>query len=192
MKKRLHLVVEGHGDVSAGPNLVARVLAHLGRSGWFVNSPASRLPRAQLVNESAPSPNRPPLSNGLDRALGMAKAARADALVVLVDSDDDCPAAFGPPARLRLEAQMPSAAVMAVREFETWLVLSRPLAELARAGIRDAERKRDGKRMLERLVPGYLPTRDQGELARLIDVEELRRRSRSFEKLVRDVERLTE
>jgi hypothetical protein len=121
----------------------------------------------------------------------MAKAARADALVVLVDSDDDCPAAFGPPAQLRLEPQMPGTAVMAVREFETWLVLTHPEAERARAGIRDAEGKRDGKRMLERLVPGYLPTRDQGELARRVDVEVLRRQSRSFDKLVRDVARLT-
>ncbi len=80
---------------------------------------------------------------------------------------------------------------MAVREFETWLLLSFSDADLKRARIRDAGSKRDAKGQLAKLVPRYAPTTHQLELARRVDIHRLRGRSRSFDKLVRDVDRVT-
>lgn len=188
--KRLHAVVEGHGDVEALPCLLGRVLGHLGRRGWSVNKTASRLPRTQLVDATVPSPLRPPLQTGIARSIGVALAARATAVVIVVDADDDCPRAFGPEARSRIEHRLPAAAVMAVCEFETWLLLSFSAVDLRRAGVRNPTR-RDAKSELRKLVPGYAPTIHQLDLARQVDIERLRRASDSFDKLVRDVDRMT-
>jgi hypothetical protein len=189
--KRIHAVAEGHGDFEAFPALLYRILDHLGRLGsWLVNKPVARLPRSVLVDESVPSPRRPPAVPGFDKAIGLARASRSDALVVLVDSDDDCPATFGPAGTARICARLPGVA-MAVREFETWLLLTFSAAELQKHRIGVAERKRDAKGALRRLVPGYAPTTHQAGLVRRIDVGALRQRSASFDKLVRDVDSIT-
>ena len=43
---------------------------------------------------------------------------------MLVDADDDCPATFGPAATEIIRRRTAGAAVMAVREFETWLLMT--------------------------------------------------------------------
>lgn len=190
--KRLHAVVEGHGEVEAVPALLFRVLDHLGRtSAWVVNRQVARLPRSLLVDQSVPGPERPPRPDGLEKAIGLALANKADALVVLVDADDDCPASFGPPGTEIVERRIAGAAVMAVREFETWLLLTFPDSRLRAKAIHAPEAKRDAKGALRRLVPGYAPTTHQVEVVRRVDVARLRRRSMSFDKLVRDVEVMT-
>lgn len=172
----LALVGEGKGEVSALPTLASRVLHAEGVSDWHVRRDIIRIPRGQLVDESQPSPHRPPARRGFDQAL-----------VVLVDADDDCPRAFGPPALPLFKNRIRGSAVMAVREFETWLVLSHTPQQLERAGIRNAEAKRDAKKLLEKLVPGYLPTTHQLELTKKINVTALRSVSNSFDKFARDV-----
>ncbi len=183
----LALVGEGKGEVSALPTLASRVLHAEGVSDWHVRRDIIRIPRGQLVDESQPSPHRPPARRGFDQAIGVALAGRAQALVVLVDADDDCPRAFGPPALPLFKNRIRGSAVMAVREFETWLVLSHTPQQLERAGIRNAEAKRDAKKLLEKLVPGYLPTTHQLELTKKINVTALRSVSNSFDKFARDV-----
>ncbi|MBL8753127.1 MAG: hypothetical protein JNK15_07480 [Planctomycetes bacterium] len=183
--KRLHVVVEGHGDVEAVPALAARVLHHLEREGWIVHRVASRIPRGRIVG-AGPAAQGRPLAAGLELAVGFARAARADALLVVVDADDDCPASFGPEAAQLVTQGIPASVVMAVREFETWLAMA------VDASIRDERRRRDGKGVLRKFMPGYKPTVHQAALAKKVDVAGLlKRQPRSFVKFVRDLDRLT-
>ncbi len=74
---------------------------------------------------------------------------------------------------------------MAVREYETWLLHARPPDELVRHGILEVERRRGAKEALTRLVPEYGPATHQMQLTRAMDLEQVRARSDSFDKLVR-------
>jgi hypothetical protein len=86
---------------------------------------------------------------------------------------------------------MEGAAVMASREYETWLVESFADEALAKAKITEADlRKRNAKELRGRLVPGYLPTTHQLTVTRKLDIARVRERSDSFNKLVRDLARL--
>jgi len=174
------------GEATALPSLAARILALAGRSDWKVPRDAIRLPRGLLVDERKASPLRPPRKEGFEKAVGVARAQGASALVVLVDADDDCPVSFGPPAAALFHG-LAGKAVMAVREFETWLLLNHSPQDLANAGVKSPERIRDAKKALARLVPGYLPTTHQLQLARSIDIDQLRGRSKSFDKFARCV-----
>jgi len=160
----LALVGEGRGEVTALPSLAARILRDA-RIDWKVGREIIRLPRGLLVEESTKGPRGGPKAAGFEKAVAVARAKGAQALLVLVDADDDCPAHFGPAAE-GLFAGMRGAAVMALREYETWLVLSQPTERLLRAGIKQPEANRDAKKLLGRLVPGYLPTTHQLELTR--------------------------
>lgn len=182
--KRLHLVTEGHGDVEAAPELAMRVLVHLGRhTRWSITKRSSRLPKGKLVDERTGAAK----AEGLQLAMAFATSQRAAALLVLVDADDHCPARFGPTATKLLAARLPASAVMAVREFETWLALAH--TEAPRKG---AEQKRDAKALLLAVQPDYKPSVHQQRLAKAVDVEHLLARgSDSFAKFCREIDRLT-
>jgi hypothetical protein len=88
---------------------------------------------------------------------------------------------------VQLEQRLPAAAVMIMREFETWLALAH-----GRLGLAKAEARRDAKSLLRAIMPDYKPTVHQAELARSVDVAGLLNSgSRSFAKFVRDLERLS-
>lgn len=187
--KRLVCIVEGSGEVAAIPNLCARILRHLGvaPSDWMVDQDPIRKPRGSLVDERERSPRRPCRKAEIERAVALARKRRADAVLVLCDEDDDCAAIWGPDARQVIRRQLAGEAVMAVREYETWLLLSRSEEALAEAGIAAPERLRDAKKALARLVPGYKPAAHQLGETRRIDLQHLRLRSPSFDKLVRSL-----
>ena len=108
----------------------------------------------------------------------------------MCDSDDDCPAAWGPEAKKILSRRAPGGAVMAVREFEAWLLISH-----LRAGAlegRSLEQIRDAKGKLSRLVGGYTPTVHQRKLTERIDLDMVRMFSDSFDKLIRTLADLFE
>jgi len=182
--KRLHLVTEGHGDVEAAPELAMRVIVHLRRQKrWCVTRRSSRLPKGQLVDE------RTGVSKlaGVEKAIAFASAQRADAVLVLVDGDDHCPATFGPSASQQLGERLPASAVMVVREFETWLALAHTDVPL-----RKAEAKRNAKELLRAKQPDYKPTVHQTPLAKAVLVDELLAKgSASFDKFCREIDRLT-
>lgn len=83
-------IVEGHGDVSAVPELLRRLaFEEFGNYGLRVLRPF-RLPRGEIV-----------ANNELERAveLGARKLAEEGdrgGIFVLLDADDDCPATLGP------------------------------------------------------------------------------------------------
>lgn len=190
---RLVCVVEGHGEVLAMTTLCARVLhGHLGvpPERWFVDKDPIRHPRSGLVDERVLSPSRPPREDGLSRVVQLARARPADAALVVVDGDKDCPAAWGPPATALIQAQVPGFAVMAVREYEAWLLAGHAEASLEDVAD-DADAVRNAKARAGRVWRGYRPTTHQLEKTRTLDVALAIRRSRSFGHLVRAVAGLT-
>ena len=76
---------------------------------------------------------------------------------------------------------------MAIREFETWLVLGQPESRLAAAHITNPELIRDGKRLMKRLIANYKPSTHQLAATKKLDLESLRARSDSFDKLFRSL-----
>jgi hypothetical protein len=186
----LGVIVEGDGEVAAAPVLLRRIAAQLGR---VINVPRPfRVPRGKLVKPRE-----------LQRAVeAVARQCGPGApILVLLDADDDCVKDLA--ARLLAEARAaradrPVAVVLANREFEAWFLAAldslrgqRYLAEDAR-WPGDPEAVRDAKGALgELMAPArYSPSIDQVALASRMDLELARARSRSFDKLCRDVARL--
>lgn len=187
MMKRLVCVVEGKGEVAAIPSLVARILRDNGRHEWVVDQEPIRHSRSLLVDERRPSPLRPPREDGLEQVLCLARARKATAVVVLVDADNDCAATWGKAATGIVTRQFVGGAVMAVREFESWLLASFSNRARSLVGAARIEHARDAKGLLQRLEPGYKPTTHQLRLTRRIDIGATRRESESFDKFVRTV-----
>lgn len=188
--KRIVCVVEGKGEVEAVPNLCSRILRELEVWDWFVDPAPIRQPRGRLVEERVRSPMRPAKDVELGRAVQLAlRSRRADAVLVLCDSDDDCPAVWGPSATQRLSSLCRGAAVMVQREYESWLLHGiRAFGHLEVATI---EGRRDAKKLLCVHRPGYLPTVHQLVLTRELDIRRCWARSDSFDKLVRSIAVLT-
>lgn len=188
---RLVCVVEGHGEVEAIPVLCGRVLGRLGVTGWAIDKFPVRQPRSRLVEETVASPRRPCRTDGMSRALAMAHARPATAVLVVCDSDDDCAASWGTSADAMPTQVVPFKAVMAVREYEAWLLWSRSDIELLRAHATNPDIVRDAKGALRRLVPGYMPTVHQLAETRRLDIDRVWARSDSFDKLVRALAQIT-
>ncbi|MEU8196609.1 DUF4276 family protein [Microbispora amethystogenes] len=185
-------VVEGEGEVSALPVLLRRIAGTL--SLWNVRiPPPRRVPRTKLV---APG--------GVEDAVLQAsyQVTGAGGILLLIDSDDDCPATLGPAlldrAR-RARGDKEISVVLAHREFEAWFLAAAP----SLAGHRgladplepppDPEAIRGAKEWLSaRKIDGtpYKPTVDQAPLAGAFDLELARKAAPSFDKFCRDIERL--
>jgi len=188
--RRLVCIVEGKGEVQALPNLCARILVALSAHQWFVDKEPIRRPRSKLVDERVKSPKRPCREEEVRKALEIAAARHPDAILVTCDADDDCPRIWAESVVSTSVPSRPTAAVMAVREFEAWLLWSRSDSELKAVKATDPDRIRNAKGKLEALVAGYNPTTQQLALTRQIDIQRLRQRSHSFDKLVRTLGKL--
>lgn len=188
--QRLVCVVEGHGEVAAMPVLCHRVMRSLLEvHDWFVDDNPVRVPRSQLVDESRPSPRRPPRTASVERALALAAARSPAGILVLCDADDDCPAALGGPfPRQSPRGAVPVRGVMASREFESWLLWSRPDHERAKVNAANPEvSPRAAKAALAKVIPGYAPSTHQLGAVRGMDLGAVWARSDSFDKLVRSI-----
>ena len=122
-------------------------------------------------------------------------------LLVLLDADDDCPAELGPRLRQQLVARFPNNLVsvnIAEREYESWFIASaESIAD--RIGTanpfsvpQNIETIRAAKGWIERhlMADKYRETRHQASFSTIIDVPLARRRSRSFDRFCREIERL--
>ncbi|HLM44107.1 MAG TPA: hypothetical protein VK458_09575 [Myxococcaceae bacterium] len=186
--KRIACIVEGEGERLAFPWLCNRILFnHLRASEWSVNQEAFRYPRGSLVDGKSPSPRRPCVRREVDRVVRLAqRVGKADAVIALCDADDDCPAVWGPDASAVITAILPGGAVMACREYESWLLWSRPEGERTRAGVTSSpEQLRDAKGAMRHFVQNYRPTAHQLPETQGLDIAHVRARSDSFDKLVR-------
>ncbi len=178
-------IVEGQGDVAAAPVLLRRLAEEA--QAWNVQvARPHRRRRTQLVQRDT-----------LQAAVRVARLTPGcGAIHILFDADDDCPKELAP--TLVAWAQeaanpIPSAIVMANREYEAWLLAAVESLQGA-VGIRadaeshpDPEAPRDAKGELgSRMRAGssYLPTADQARLTARFDLASAYRSCRSFRKLV--------
>ncbi|RKY18015.1 MAG: hypothetical protein DRQ55_14460 [Planctomycetota bacterium] len=189
---RIASIVEGKGDAEAFPVLLRRILHDVcPREHHDVLRPI-RIPRSRLVRPGE-----------LERAADLASrmTGPGDAVVVLIDADDDRPQCLAPELLHRLTRRdRVYRVILANREFEAWFLAAAKSLQ-GRRGLRDditapsnPEDIRDAKGWLrEHSVSGssYRPTADQAALSGVLDLD-LAMRAPSFAKLVRDIRSVTE
>lgn len=183
-------VVEGHGEVQAVPVLLRRIATELGFS--------VQVPRPVRIRR-----NRVGRAGELERAVGLAsRDAGADgSVLVLLDSDRDCPAQLAPMLARRAKTVRPDGVVrvvLAKTEFESWFLATatsimgrRSIAESATPPA-EPESVRDAKGVISSWMPddrSYRPSRDQAALAAVFDLHAARS-APSFDKLWREVAEL--
>jgi hypothetical protein len=183
-------IVEGKAEVESVPILLRRIFTELKVYDVRIARPF-RVKRNLVVKEGE-----------LERAVQQAIRDRENAggVLVLLDADDDCPAQLGPSlhARCRQVTRLPVAVVLASRELEGWFLGAKESLRGVRSIRQDAtappnpETIRGAKERLTKNMHGrrYLEVDDQPALAEQIDFEMARQRCPSFEKFLRDVERL--
>lgn len=189
---RIAPIVEGHGECEAVPILISRIAERYGATETLAVEHPIRRPRGTLLR-----------SGELESAVELAarRVAPDGAVLILIDSDDDCPAMRGPELLVRARAarqDLPIAVVLAKREYEAWFLASaqsirghRGLAADLVAPA-DPERVRGAKEWLaQRMSSGhtYSATLDQPALTRVFDLDAARQAG-SFDKCCRDVMRL--
>lgn len=178
---RGYVLVEGHGEVGAVGNLLSRLTRDLGiEMSW---APPIRWKNLHLAS-------------GVEKGAAYIRSkGDAEALLILRDEDDLCPAQRGPEFAgwlRRLDLPFPAAAVLLHPEYE---VLFLPCLErmagktlgsgaTTRPGLRDGTRwegpwesRRGVKEWLSLHFPpnrSYKPTLDQLPLTRLLDFSDLR------------------
>jgi hypothetical protein len=178
-------IVEGHGEVEAVPVLLRRFLAELGEHGLEIARPIRRK-RSELGTEEQ-------VRRSVRLALGTPECA---GILILFDSDDDCPALVGTQVQqwAKTEAgEIACEVVLAHREYEAWFLSAVESLRNFR-GIRpDAvshpapETIRDCKGALEQQMQGsasYSPTVDQAAFTSQFDVARAYRTCRSFRRII--------
>jgi hypothetical protein len=187
-------IVEGHGDGAALPVLLRRLVPLIDPTRAVEARRPLRAGRSRLVRDGE-------LERLVELAARQVKG-EGGAVLVLLDADDDCAGGLGPELQrraARARPDVPSAAVVAVREFEAWFLAAAP-SLAGQRGLpqslqrpKDPEARRDAKGWLQdRRVDGlaYSPTIDQPALAAVFDLVAARASAPSFDKLWRDVEQL--
>jgi hypothetical protein len=183
----LTCIVEGHGEIEAVPEIIRRIAKLVDPNIALKIHPPFRVPRNRLVKPGE-----------LERSVELAarRAGRNGAILIVLDVDDDCPAALGPELLARAQkarSDIPIRVVLAKREFEAWFLASaeslrgrRGLAPDLEAPS-DPEAIRGAKEWLtDRKDQRYRETLDQSAFAAVFDLEKARRAS-SFDKFFRDV-----
>ena len=192
MEIRIACIVEGHGEVEAVPILVRRLIAQVDPSSTPRLPPPQRLPKSKLVRPGE-----------LEKAVELAarKVAPRGAVLVVLDSDDDCPAVVGPDLLARaskVRPDLPVAVVLAKREFEAWFLAAAPSIRGQRGLNPDMdappnpEEIRGAKEWLSRQMTGnraYVETLDQPALTALFDLNQARQAD-SFDKFCRELTRV--
>lgn len=138
----LQPIVEGVGDARALPVLLRRFVNLAQLWGQVRIGRPLRIPRNQLVKRS-----------GLNKAISLARQKGAGAILILFDSDSDCPAELGPRLQ-RLSEEVaggiPCRVVMAHHEYEAWILAS-------------VESLRGMRGIRQDTVPQSFPERSRGQ-----------------------------
>ena len=185
-------IVEGHGDALSLPILMRRIAEVVDPGLGIKVTTVIRTPRSKLVKPGE-----------LERVVELAarKLARPAAILLLLDADTDCPAELGSSLLHRARTQrgdLPIAAVLAKHEFENWFIAAAESLR-GRRGLpqdltapQDPESIEAAKAWLSTRMPRHNPyseTIDQPALTAQFNLE-MARRSGSFDKLHREIERL--
>ena len=188
-------VVEGDGDASAFPELLARILWE--KYNRYDVSVA--LGKTKVVKANS----RQKLENKLDNFLKHAQnKPGCEAILILVDADNDCPVTLAQRLTQRCDeigTSCPVQILCAYRAYESWFLASLNTIK-GRHGIpdtaalsRDAEDVPNPKRWLSDQMPrgqAYKETTHQASLSRVIDLDLAHRNSRSFRRLCHALEQL--
>ncbi len=179
-------IVEGDGEVAALPILLRRLGAWLTPDSYTDVQLPIRVRRDRFLNKDA----------DFRKFLGLAsaKAGERSWILILLDADDDCPAKLGAQIVDRAHAATPHrriSVVLAKREYEAWFLASADSLDGKRglslddAVAVDPEVPRDAKGWLSKHMPSgrYREVTDQPAFSAVMDLQEARKRSRSFRKL---------
>lgn len=183
-------IVEGHADVEAVPLLLHRIKSIVAPSRSLHLPPPIRIPGTRL---------RKP--EGLRKAVTLAskRTSEGDAILVLIDAEDDCPAEEAP--RLLREARQirpdrRTRVVLAKHEYEAWFLAAAASLRGKRGFAEDAdappepEAIRGAKEWMgARMETSYRETIDQPGFTGHFDLDQARAAD-SFDKLYREMEAL--
>ena len=188
-------VVEGDGDVAALPGLLGRILLEMyNRSDVLVAQG-----KTMVVNANG----RSTLENRLEKFIQYAQyKPECDAILVLLDTDGDCPVSLAQGLLRRCERMgltRPVEVVCAHWSYESWFLASletikgqRGISEAAALSL-DAEDIQNPKQWLTKQMPdgqAYKETLHQASLSSFIDIELTYHNSRSFRRLCHALELL--
>lgn len=187
------MIVEGQGDGIAVPSLITRILVdHHAYFSAILPKPPMKVSRSRFASKF----------DDFERALRLLAPA-SDAIVVIIDSDDDDPDELrrGLESRASITAgHLPVIIAPAVKEYEAWLLASVPeMAGLAgvspdATAPNDPESVRDAKGAFRHCLADrrYSESVDQKRYTSLIDVARAAERSPSFRRLVDALARLVD
>jgi hypothetical protein len=161
-------------------------------------------PDVQIARPVRVSRNKVTKEGEIERAVTLARRRRegCNAVLVLLDADDDCPRELGPELLKHIgkaHGDLLAAVVLAKREFEGWFLGSLESLRGVRGIVDDAvsppnpEEIRGAKEHLNQFMISkrtYVETTDQPALADKFDLNLARQRCPSFDKFMRDFERL--
>jgi hypothetical protein len=189
MNLKLGCIVEGHGEIESVPILVRRIAQEVDpQLVVHLNSPI-RIPKNKLILVSELERTVEIVARGIGPRGG---------ILILLDSDDECPATLGLSLLERARQarpNLPIRTILAKREFEAWFLASAESLR-GRRGLADdlespsnPEGIRGAKEWLTaRMTEGrhYVETLDQPALTACFDLQRARRAA-SFDKFFRDV-----
>lgn len=187
------VVVEGHGEMEAVPLLIRRVVQQIDPLLDVHIPHPVRLSRSKLSHYGE-----------LERAvtLAAANAGQDGVVLVVLDSDDDCPARLGPALLDRARAarsDLPVAVVLAKYEYENWFLAAAESLR-GRRGLPDdiespanSEAIRGAKEWLSdrMLSDNYVPTLHQAAFTASFDLVAAQRAD-SFSKCWRSIASLVD
>lgn len=182
-------IVEGHGEVYALPVLLRRLNEWRPGPGYAQALPPIRVHRDRFLNREDEFRKQ--------LLLAAAKCGEQGWILVVLDSDDDCPATLAADVYQRAKQHVPHrrlSVVLATREYEAWFIA----AARSLNGCRgfhcsddapvDAETPRDAKGWLRRNMEGgtYSEVLDQPAFTAHFDLQQAFDNSRSFRKLCKE------
>jgi hypothetical protein len=201
-------IVEGKGEVEAVPILIQRWLAFRRYQNVevHVDGPVRAPGRGAIT-----VPHNDQDELGIEYYIGHASRRRPDAILVVLDADEDCPATLGAELLARARRVVPDgfpiSVVVANREYEAWFLAALASLKFRRAINRDEsspeirplparvdiEAIADCKKRVAEWILGtrYKETTHQRSLTEILPfTPAVIRRSRSFRKLLKDLDRL--
>ena len=193
MTVRIGCIVEGDGEVKAVPVLIRRIAWDLYPDITLIVETPIRAPRYQVVKDGE-----------LESRIKLAaqKIKGQGAILIILDSEGDCPANLGPELLQRASQtrnDIPIAVVIAKNEFEAWFLAAADSLR-GKRGLKgditspnNPEGISDAKRWLSQRMEDktYRETTDQAALTAQFDFEQARQAD-SFDKCYREIVRLLE
>lgn len=188
-------IVEGHGEVRALPVLLRRLVSEIAPGLHVQIPPPIRIPKGSYMNRTSER------ERTIKLACLKAKNRNRSFILLLFDSDDDCPAETAPKIledSISIRDDYSMALTLAKFEFEAWFLAAAVSLRGCRNLPNDLERPefpeniRDAKGWIKkhRSDNAYSPTVDQAAYSAQFDFSEAREHSPSFDKFFRDVKRM--